>query len=165
MNLLLHGVKPENIDIRNGDTLGIDWPDDPTKPGQGILFDAVMMNPPYSLKKWNKSGINNQDPRFEFVGGILPPNGKGDYAFLAHGLFHLNTTGAMGIVLPHGVLFRGASEGEIRKILVDKNCIDAIIGLPEKMFTNTDIPVLVMILKKIETVMIQLSLLMHQRKV
>lgn len=77
----------------------------------------------------------------------------------------MNTTGAMGIVLPHGVLFRGASEGEIRKILVDKNCIDAIIGLPEKMFTNTDIPVLVMILKKIETVMIQLSLLMHQRKV
>lgn len=148
MNLLLHGVKPENIDIRNGDTLGIDWPDDPTRPGQGILFDAVMMNPPYSLKKWNKSGINNQDPRFEFVGGILPPDGKGDYAFLAHGLFHLNTTGAMGIVLPHGVLFRGASEGEIRKILVDKNCIDAIIGLPEKMFTNTDIPVLVMILKK-----------------
>lgn len=148
MNLLLHGVKPENMDIRNGDTLGEDWPDDPNRPGQGILFDAVMMNPPYSLKGWNKAGINNLDPRFEYVGGILPPDNKGDYAFLAHGLFHLQSNGAMGIVLPHGVLFRGATEGEIRKKLIDKNCIDAVIGLPAGMFTNTGIPVLVMILRK-----------------
>lgn len=148
MNLLLHGVKPENMDIRNGDTLGEDWPDDPTRPGQGILFDAVMMNPPYSLKGWNKAGINNLDPRFEYIGGILPPDNKGDYAFLAHGLFHLQSNGAMGIVLPHGVLFRGSTEGEIRKKLIDKNCIDAVIGLPAGMFTNTPIPVLVMILRK-----------------
>ncbi|MGN0893551.1 MAG: type I restriction-modification system subunit M, partial [Succinivibrio sp.] len=148
MNLLLHGVKPENMDIRNGDTLGEDWPDDPSAPGQGILFDAVLMNPPYSLKGWNKAGLNNLDTRFEYVGGILPPDNKGDYAFLAHGLYHLNNNGAMGIVLPHGVLFRGAAEGEIRKKLVEKNCIDAIIGLPAGMFTNTGIPVLVMILRK-----------------
>ena len=146
MNLLLHGVKPENMDIRNADTLGKDWPDDPKTPGKGILFDAVMMNPPYSLKGWNKSGLNNLDPRFEYVGGVLP--NKGDYAFLAHGLFHLNTNGIMGIVLPHGVLFRGAKEGEIRRKLVDKNCIDAVIGLPAGMFTNTPISVLVMILRK-----------------
>lgn len=148
MNLLLHGVKPENMDIKNGDTLGEDWPDDPNRSGQGILFDAVMMNPPYSLKNWNKSGLNNLDPRFEYIGGILPPDNKGDYAFLAHGLFHLNPKGSMGIVLPHGVLFRGAAEGEIRKKLIDKNCIDAVIGLPAGMFTNTGIPVLVMILRK-----------------
>lgn len=148
MNLLLHGVRPEKMDIKNGDTLGEDWPEEPSAPGKGILFDAVMMNPPYSLKGWNRAALKSTDPRFEFLGGILPPDNKGDYAFLAHGLFHLNTNGAMGIVLPHGVLFRGAAEGEIRKKLIEKNFIDAIIGLPAGMFTNTGIPVLVMILKK-----------------
>ena len=148
MNLLLHGVKPEHMDIHNADTLAEDWPEDPKAPGNGILFDAVIMNPPYSLKNWNKAGLTSLDPRFDFLGGILPPGTKGDYAFLAHGLYHLNSNGAMGIVLPHGVLFRGGSEGELRKKLVDKNYIDAIIGLPSTMFTNTGIPVLVMILKK-----------------
>lgn len=148
MNLLLHGVKPEYMDIHNADTLADDWPEDPNAPGKGILFDAVMMNPPYSLKNWNKAGLTGLDPRFEFLGGILPPDAKGDYAFLAHGLYHLNLNGAMGIVLPHGVLFRGGAEGEIRKKLVDKNYIDAVIGLPATMFTNTGIPVLVMILRK-----------------
>ena len=148
MNLLLQGVKPENMDIKNGDTLGDDWPDDPNRPGQGILFDAVVMNPPYSLKNWNKAGLKSTEPRFEFVGGTLPPDNKGDYAFLAHGLYHLSPNGTMGIVLPHGVLFRGAAEGEIRRNIVEKNCIDAVIGLPAGMFTNTGIPVLVMILRK-----------------
>ena len=148
MNLLLHDVRPECMDIRNGDTLGEDWPEDPRAPGQGILFDAVVMNPPYSLKNWNKSGIRKTDPRFEYIGGLMPPDNKGDYAFLIHGLYHLNSHGTMGIVLPHGVLFRGAAEGEIRKKLIDKNLIDGIIGLPAGMFTNTGIPVLVMILRK-----------------
>ncbi len=148
MNLLLHGVQPEKMDIKNGDTLTDDWPEDPTRPGNGVLFDAVVMNPPYSAKNWNKSGLKGTDPRFEFTGGILPPDNKGDYAFLLHGLYHLNVNGAMGIVLPHGVLFRGAAEGEIREQLIRKNCIDTIIGLPAGMFTNTGIPVIVMILKK-----------------
>ena len=147
MNLLLHGVRPEKMKIKNGDTLGNDWPEDPENPNEGVQFDAVVMNPPYSAKNWNKAGLKVSDPRFE-IAGALPPDSKGDYAFLLHGLYHLGTSGTMAIVLPHGVLFRGSSEGEIRKKLIDKNLIDAIIGLPSNLFTNTGIPVCVIILKK-----------------
>lgn len=147
MNLILHGVRPGKMTIRNGDTLAEDWPEDPERPHEGVQFDAVVMNPPYSLKNWNQENLKVTDPRFE-IAGVLPPNSKGDYAFLLHGLFHLGQEGTMAIVLPHGVLFRGGAEGEIRKRLLDKNVIDAIIGLPEKLFTNTGIPVIVMILKK-----------------
>lgn len=147
MNLLLHGVRPEKMTIKNGDTLGNDWPEDPENPNEGVQFDAVVMNPPYSVKNWNKAGLKVSDPRFE-IGGALPPDSKGDYAFLLHGLYHLGAKGTMAIVLPHGVLFRGSSEGEIRKRLIDKNQIDAVIGLPSNLFTNTGIPVAVIILKK-----------------
>lgn len=147
MNLLLHGVRPDRMSIKNGDSLAEDWPEDPQKPNEGVLFDAVVMNPPYSVKNWNRSELKVSDPRFE-VAGVLPPNSKGDFAFLLHGLFHLGQNGTMAIVLPHGVLFRGASEGEIRKRLIEKNYIDTIIGLPSNLFTNTGIPVVVMILKK-----------------
>ncbi|HLS67041.1 MAG TPA: type I restriction-modification system subunit M, partial [Pseudogracilibacillus sp.] len=147
MNLLLHGVSPRRMTIRNGDTLAEDWPEDPERPNEGVLFDAVVMNPPYSLKNWNEHDLRVTDPRFE-IAGVLPPNSKGDYAFLLHGLFHLGQEGTMAIVLPHGVLFRGGAEGEIRKRLLDKNYIDAVIGLPDKLFTNTGIPVTIMILKK-----------------
>ena len=147
MNLLLHDVKPDKMTIKNGDTLAEDWPEDPQNPNEGVQFDAVVMNPPYSLSKWNKAGLKVSDPRFEFV-GCLPPDSKGDYAFLLHGLYHLETEGTMSIVLPHGVLFRGGTEGEIRKKLLDKNRIDTIIGLPNNLFTNTGIPVVVMVLKK-----------------
>lgn len=147
MNLLLHGVKPDKMTIKNGDTLAADWPEDPQNPDKAVQFDAVVMNPPYSLSKWNKEGIKVSDPRFEAY-GCLPPDSKGDYAFLLHGLYHLETNGAMAIVLPHGVLFRGGTEGEIRKKLIDKNHIDTIIGLPNNLFTNTGIPVIVMILRK-----------------
>ena len=147
MNLLLHGVRPEKMSINNGDTLAEDWPEDPQRPNEGVQFDAVVMNPPYSAKNWNKSNLKVSDPRFE-VAGVLPPDSKGDYAFLLHGLFHLGQQGTMAIVLPHGVLFRGGAEGEIRKRLLEKNYIDTIIGLPDKLFTNTGIPVTVLILKK-----------------
>ena len=147
MNLILHGVRPERMTIRNGDTLAEDWPEDPDRPNEGVLFDAVVMNPPYSLKNWNEQDLKVTDPRFE-IAGVLPPDSKGDYAFLLHGLFHLGQEGTMAIVLPHGVLFRGGAEGEIRKRLIEKNYIDAVIGLPDKLFTNTGIPVTVMILKK-----------------
>lgn len=147
MNLLLHGVRPEKMFIRNGDTLSHDWPEDPEKPNEGVQFDAVVMNPPYSAKNWNRSDLKISDPRFE-IAGVLPPNSKGDFAFLLHGLFHLRQSGTMAIVLPHGVLFRGGAEGDIRKRLLDKNYIDTVIGLPEKLFTNTGIPVTVIILKK-----------------
>jgi len=147
MNLLLHGVRPENMTIRNGDTLQEDWPEDPERPSEGVQFDAVVMNPPYSVKNWNQANLKVSDPRFE-VAGVLPPNSKGDYAFLLHGLYHLGQEGTMAIVLPHGVLFRGGTEGQIRERLLEKNYIDTIIGLPDKLFTNTGIPVTVIILKK-----------------
>ncbi|MEX6702323.1 type I restriction-modification system subunit M [Peribacillus frigoritolerans] len=147
MNLLLHGVRPEKMTIKNGDTLSQDWPEDPERPNEGVQFDAVVMNPPYSAKNWNKSELKVSDPRFADF-GVLPPDSKGDFAFLLHGLFHLGINGTMAIVLPHGVLFRGSAEGEIRKRLLDKGRIDTIIGLPSNLFTNTGIPVVVMILKK-----------------
>jgi len=147
MNLLLHGVRPEKMTIKNGDTLSNDWPEDPENSNEGVQFDAVVMNPPYSAKNWNKAELKVSDPRFE-VAGALPPDSKGDFAFLLHGLYHLGTNGSMAIVLPHGVLFRGSSEGEIRRRLLDKNYIDTIIGLPNNLFTNTGIPVVIIILKK-----------------
>ncbi len=147
MNLLLHGVRPEKMSIKNGDTLAQDWPEDPKHPSEGVQFDAVVMNPPYSVKNWNSHGLKVSDPRFEVV-GVLPPDSKGDLAFLLHGLYHLGQEGAMAIVLPHGVLFRGGTEGEIRKRLIEKNQIDTVIGLPGNLFTNTGIPVCVIILKK-----------------
>ncbi|MBH0160455.1 type I restriction-modification system subunit M [Fictibacillus sp. 26RED30] len=147
MNLLLHGVRPEKMTIKNGDTLSQDWPEDPERPNEGVQFDAVVMNPPYSAKNWNKAGLKVSDPRFE-VAGALPPDSKGDFAFLLHGLFHLGQNGTMAIVLPHGVLFRGSTEGEIRERLLEKNYIDTIIGLPSNLFTNTGIPVAIIILKK-----------------
>ncbi|MDN6161925.1 MAG: type I restriction-modification system subunit M, partial [Atopostipes sp.] len=147
MNLLLHGVRPERMTIKNGDTLAEDWPEDPERPGEGVQFDAVVMNPPYSLKGWNRHELTVSDARFELA-GVLPPASRGDFAFLLHGLFHLGQKGTMAIVLPHGVLFRGGSEGQIREKLLEKNYIDTIIGLPAKLFTNTGIPVTVLILKK-----------------
>ena len=147
MNLLLHGVRPDKMTIKNGDTLAQDWPEDPAKPNEGVLFDGVVMNPPYSVSNWNKAELKVSDPRFE-IAGTLPPDSKGDFAFLLHGLYHLSTQGTMAIVLPHGVLFRGSSEGDIRQRLLEKNYIDSVIGLPSNLFTNTGIPVVVIILKK-----------------
>lgn len=147
MNLLLHGVRPENMTLRNANTLGYDWPEDPNRPNEGVQFDAVVMNPPYSAKNWNKESLKISDPRFQ-IGGVLPPDSKGDFAFLLHGLFHLRQSGTMAIVLPHGVLFRGGAEGEIRQRLLEKNYIDTIIGLPSNLFTNTGIPVVIIVLKK-----------------
>lgn len=147
MNLLLHGVRPEKMTINNADTLSQDWPEDPERPNEGVQFDAVVMNPPYSASNWNKSELKVSDPRFADF-SALPPDSKGDFAFLLHGLFHLGVNGTMAIVLPHGVLFRGSTEGTIRKKLLEKGRIDAIIGLPSHLFTNTGIPVAVLILKK-----------------
>jgi type I restriction enzyme M protein len=144
MNLMMHGVKYNDIHLKNGDTLVDDWPDGVV---DGVdnpkMFDAVMANPPYSLK-WDNAN-REDDPRFR--AGVAPKS-KADYAFLLHGLYHLKQDGRMAIVLPHGVLFRGAAEGKIRKTLLDEHNISAIIGLPEKIFTNTGIPTIIMILEK-----------------
>lgn len=142
MNMFLHGVLPENQHLRNADTLDADWPTD-----EETEFDAVTMNPPYSAK-WSAAEGFKQDERFMDYGGKLAPKSKADYAFLLHGYYHLKQTGTMAIVLPHGVLFRGAAEGTIRRILLENGSIYAVIGLPSNMFYNTSIPTCIIVLKK-----------------
>lgn len=142
MNMFLHGVLPENQHLRNGDTLDADWPTD-----EETEFDVVTMNPPYSAN-WSAAEGFKQDERFMDYGGKLAPKSKADYAFLLHGFYHLKQTGTMAIVLPHGVLFRGAAEGTIREILLKNGSIYAVIGLPSNMFYNTSIPTCIIVLKK-----------------
>lgn len=111
-----------------------------------LKFSQVLMNPPYSLK-WSADKKLLKDPRFADY-GVLAPKSKADYAFLLHGLYHLKDGCKMAIVLPHGILFRGAAEGKIRKKLLEKGYIDAVIGLPENLFNATGIPTVVLILSK-----------------
>ena len=141
MNLILHGVDQDRMNLNNGDTLDADWPTE--EPHQ---FDAVVMNPPYSAK-WSAADNFLSDQRFERF-GKLAPKSKADFAFLLHGFYHLKDSGTMGIVLPHGVLFRGAAEGTIRQALLEMGAIDAVIGLPANIFYGTSIPTTVIILKK-----------------
>lgn len=148
MNLVMRGILPSNIITRNGDTLADDWPyfDDNDKENtyQPLFVDAVVSNPPYS-QKWDSANMDN-DARFKDYG--LAPKSKADYAFLLHDLYHLRLDGIMTIVLPHGVLFRGGEEEKIRKNLIEKNNIDAIIGLPANIFFGTGIPTIIMVLRK-----------------
>lgn len=141
MNMFLHGIAPENQKLRNGDTLDEDWP-----VGEETDFDMVLMNPPYSAK-WSAAAGFLQDERFSDY-GVLAPKSKADYAFLLHGLYHLKSSGTMAIVLPHGVLFRGAAEGKIREKLLRAGNIYAVIGLPANLFYNTSIPTCIIVLKK-----------------
>ena len=151
MNLVMRGILPDNIVTRNGDTLEDDWPyfdeNDPIGTYDPLYVDAVVSNPPYS-QAWNPVD-KETDPRYARFG--LAPKGKADYAFLLHDLFHLKSDGIMTIVLPHGVLFRGGEEGEIRKNLIEQNHIDAIIGLPANIFFGTGIPTIIMVLKQKRT--------------
>lgn len=148
MNLIMRGVNPSNIVTRNGDSLEDDFPyfdeSDPEGTYTPVFVDAVVSNPPYS-QKWDPEG-KDHDPRFSGYG--LAPKSKADYAFLLHGLYHLKPDGIMAIILPHGVLFRGGEEGEIRKKLIQKNNIDTVIGLPANIFFGTGIPTTILILKK-----------------
>ncbi|WP_214823994.1 type I restriction-modification system subunit M [Exiguobacterium sp. s28] len=141
MNLILHGVDSEDMRLRNGDTLNKDWPTD-----EPYTFDSVLMNPPYSAK-WSADDTFLDDSRFNRYGKLAPKT-KADFAFLLHGFYHLKDSGTMAIVLPHGILFRGAAEGVIRKKLLEDGSIDTIIGLPGNMFFGTSIPTTVVILKK-----------------
>ena len=144
MNLILHGVDNEDIRLRNGDTLNKDWPTD-----EPYTFDSVVMNPPYSAK-WSSDDTFLDDSRFNRY-GKLAPKSKADFAFLLHGYYHLKDSGTMAIVLPHGVLFRGAAEGVIRKKLLEDGSIDTVIGMPANLFFGTSIPTTVIILKKNRT--------------
>lgn len=141
MNMFLHGIMPKYQKLRNGDTLDGDWPT-----GEETDFNMVLMNPPYSAK-WSAAAGFLQDERFSEY-GVLAPKSKADYAFLLHGLYHLKNNGTMAIVLPHGVLFRGAAEGKIREKLLRSGNIYAVIGLPANLFYNTSIPTCIIVLKK-----------------
>lgn len=149
MNLVMRGIKPANIFARNADTLAEDWPMIEDGVYNPLYVDAVVSNPPYSAE-WDPSGREN-DVRYRSYG--LAPKTKADYAFLLHDLYHVKPDGIMAIVLPHGVLFRGKYEKEeaeavIRRNLVEKNHIDAIIGLPANVFFGTGIPTIIMVLKQ-----------------
>lgn len=148
MNLVMRGILADNIKTRNGDTLEDDWPyfddSDPIGTYEPLYVDAVVSNPPYS-QNWDLANKEN-DPRYARFG--LAPKSKADYAFLLHDLFHIKPDGIMTIVLPHGVLFRGGEEGEIRKNLIEQNHIHAIIGLPANIFFGTGIPTIIMVLRQ-----------------
>ena len=140
MNMLLHGIKYKDFEIHNGDTLEND------ELGEH-QFDAVVANPPFSAE-WTAAEKFNNDDRFSKA-GVLAPKSKADYAFILHMLYHLNDGGTMACVAPHGVLFRGAAEGKIRRFLIEKkNYIDAIIGLPANIFYGTSIPTCILVMKK-----------------
>ncbi len=146
MNMLLHGVKDTEFEIHHGDSLVNDWSilreDNPSKK---MTFDAVVANPPFSLR-WDPSEETAKDFRFSRYG--LAPKSAADFAFLLHGFHYLSDEGTMAIILPHGVLFRGGKEYDIRKKLLEDDNIDAVIGLPANLFYSTGIPVCILVLKK-----------------
>lgn len=167
MNLVMRGIIPQNIVTRCADTLEEDWPihEEGSEIDKPLAVDAVVSNPPYS-QHWDPKD-KEMDARFANYG--LAPKTKADYAFLLHELHHLKPDGILTIVMPHGVLFRGKTpkiydkegnvlpmelreegqaEGQIRANLIEKNNIDAIIGLPANIFFGTGIPTLIMALKK-----------------
>ena len=157
MNLVMRGIKADNIFARCGDTLEEDWPwfddTDPSGTYAPLYLDAVVSNPPYS-QHWDPSH-KETDPRYRYG---MAPKGKADYAFLLHDLYHIKPNGIMTIVLPLGVLFRGDAvggadghgegEGRIRRNLIENNNIEAIIGLPANVFFGTGIPTIIMVLRQ-----------------
>ena len=167
MNLVMRGIIPQNIVTRCADTLEEDWPihEEGSEIDKPLAVDAVVSNPPYS-QHWDPKD-KEYDPRFKNYG--VAPKTKADYAFLLHELHHIKSDGILTIVMPHGVLFRGKTpkiydkdgnllplelqeegqaEGQIRANLIEKNNIDAIIGLPANIFFGTPIPTIIMVLKK-----------------
>ena len=141
MNMFLHGVF--NADIRKGDTLR-----EPQhiKDGRLMRFDRVIANPPFSLKKWGKDEADSDSfGRFPYG---TPPKDAGDLAFIQHMIASLNESGKLGVVVPHGVLFRGSSEKAIRKGMLEDDLLEAVIGLPSSLFYGTGIPAALLIINK-----------------
>jgi len=140
MNMIMHDVHYKRFDIKNEDTL-----ERPQHIDQ--RFEAIVANPPFSAK-WSASPLFMSDDRFSNY-GKLAPSSKADFAFVQHMVHQLADNGTMALVLPHGVLFRGAAEGHIRKYLIqDRNYLDAVIGLPANIFYGTSIPTCILVLKK-----------------
>lgn len=140
MNMLLHGISFKHFNIKNDDTL--------EKPRHlDLRFDAIVANPPYSAN-WSADEKFIEDERFSAY-GKLAPKSKADFAFIQHMIYQLSDNGTMAVVLPHGVLFRGSSEGTIREYLIkEKNYLDAVIGLPANIFYGTSIPTCILVFKK-----------------
>jgi len=146
MNMFLHGE--DNHRIEWGDTLRHPLLLDDK--GNLLRFDVVTANPPFSLSKWGHEDATD-DPHGRYHRGV-PPKTKGDYAFITHMIETLkNDTGRMGVVVPHGVLFRASNEGKIRQQLIEENLLDTVIGLPEKLFFGTGIPAAILLFKKNKT--------------
>ncbi|MGP4072885.1 type I restriction-modification system subunit M [Piscibacillus sp. B03] len=157
MNMYLHGIDDARLEW--GDTLSnpLHLEDDKL-----MKFQRIVANPPFSLDKWAMgfAGETNTDKKFKMDASLdpyrrfdwgVPPSSKGDYAFVQHMLYSLAEGGKMATILPHGVLFRGASEGKIRKQILDMNLLDAVIGLPEGLFFGTGIPACIMVFQKNRT--------------
>ena len=142
MNMILHGVHYQRFDLKNEDTL-----EHPAPEHADLRFEAIVANPPFSAN-WSASAIHENDDRFSAYGKLAPKT-KADFAFVQHMVHHLDSGATMACVLPHGVLFRGAAEGHIRKYLIeDCNYLDAVIGLPPNIFFGTGIPTCILVLKK-----------------
>jgi type I restriction enzyme M protein len=142
MNMILHGVHYQRFDLKNEDTL-----EHPAPEHADLRFDAIVANPPFSAK-WSASALHENDDRFSAYGRLAPKT-KADFAFVQHMAHHLDSGATMACVLPHGVLFRGAAEGHIRRYLIeDCNWLDAVIGLPANIFFGTGIPTCILVLKK-----------------
>ncbi len=140
MNMIMHDVHYRKFDIKQEDTL-----ENPQHMDK--RFEAIVANPPFSAH-WSANPLHMSDDRFSQY-GKLAPKSKADFAFVQHMIYHLDENGTMAIVLPHGVLFRGAAEGHIRKYLIeDKNYLDAVIGLPANIFYGTSIPTCILVFKK-----------------
>jgi type I restriction enzyme M protein len=141
MNLLLHGLSDHRIE--KGDTIR-----EPKllEDGELILYDRVIANPPFSLKNWgSEEAESDQYGRFRFG---LPPKDKGDLAFVQHMVSTLNHEGKAGVVMPHGILFRGAAEGKIRQGLLEEDLVESVIGLPSNLFYGTGIPACILVLNR-----------------
>ena len=157
MNMYLHGI----------DDAKIEWGDTLSNPlhledGKLMKFQVIVANPPFSLDKWAMgfAGEGSSDKKFKMEASLdphrrfewgVPPASKGDYAFVQHMLYSLAEDGRMATILPHGVLFRGGSEGKIRKQIIELNLLDAVIGLPEGLFYGTGIPACIMVFRKDRT--------------
>ena len=166
MNLFIHGIHVSGNDIAWGDTLAN--PQHLDSDGNLKQFDVIGANRPFSLDKWaegfnpggQEDGGSDKDKKFKMTANLdrfhrfdwgVPPASKGDWAFLLHMIHSLRSNGRMAAVVPHGVLFRGAAEGRIRQTVIEKNLLDAVIGLPANLFYGTSIPACILVFKKNRT--------------
>jgi len=158
-----HSLAKMNMFLNNIDDAQIEWGDTLANPlhldeeGNLMKFQKIVANPPFSLKKWADGFAGDGEDKFKMESSLdphnrfewgVPPQGRGDMAFIQHMLYSLTEDGTMATIMPHGVLFRGAAEQRIRKAFIDLNYLDAVIGLPESLFYGTGIPASILVFKK-----------------